>query len=137
MASDQNRIGVPIDVDRHDVGKDVAHGGRECLDEPEVGAGATGVDDGDAAGPEVGGDVLEEFSRGELERDIGLTIGVDPDQIECGFGRSQRVAPVGDDRLHVVELPQREVFAGDEVDLRVYLDACDWDRAVRGGELPG
>ena len=80
--SDQDRVGVPIDVDRHDVGKDVAHGGRERLDEPEVGAGATGVDDGDAARPQVSGDILEEFARGELERDVGLAIGVDADQVE-------------------------------------------------------
>ena len=74
---------------------------RERLNEPEVGAGATGVDDGDAAGPQVSGDILKEFARGELERDVGLAIGVDADQVERRIGGPQGVAPVGDDDIDV------------------------------------
>ena len=137
MAPDQDRVGVPIDVDRHDIGKDVTHGGRERLDQPEVGAGATGIDDGDAAGPEMSGDFLEEFTRGELERDVGLAIGVDANQVECRIGRPQGVAPIGDDDVDVFELVQREVLPGDIIDLGIDLDARDRDRAVGGGQLPG
>ena len=119
------------------MGKDVSHGRGERLDEPEVGAGATGVDDGDTAGPQVSGDVLKELARGELERNVWLAIRVDSDQVERRIGGSQRVAAIGDDDVDVVKLIQRKVFAGDVIDLGVDLDARDWDRAVRRGELPG
>ena len=62
VTPNQDGVGVPRDVDRHDMGKDVSHGRGERIDEPEVGAGATGVDDRDTAGPQVSGDVLKELA---------------------------------------------------------------------------
>ena len=49
----------------------------------------------------MSGDVLEEFARGELERNVGLAIGVDADQVEYRIGGPQGVAPIGDDDVDV------------------------------------
>ena len=90
-----------------------------------------GVDHDHAAGLQPVLGELEELPRGQVERDVGLAVGVDEDRLPAPLGRAQERPRVVRVQPRVRPLAQAEPLLPQLGQLTVDLDAVD----LRGGEV--
>jgi hypothetical protein len=104
------------------------HRGGQDLLQLVVALGVAEVDDHRAARREPVADELEELARREVERDVGLAVGVEEDRVVAGGRVAEERAGVLGVLAQLRALAEAEVAVADVEQLAVDLDAVD-DRA--------
>ena len=127
LRADQQRVGR-LDRVAHDVVEGAPHRGGQHLLQLVVALGVAEVDDHRAAGREPVADELEELVGGEVERDVGLAVGVEEDRVVAGGRVAEERAGVLGVLAQLRALAEAEVAVADVEQLAVDLDPVD-DRA--------
>jgi hypothetical protein len=112
VGANYQAVGETFTIDDVDVGEYGMHGLGQRLNQAEVPARAACGDDGDAERGEMIAYLLEKFLGGQLERYVGLLIGIDADHIIFLASCSQEVTPILEDDVqvgfvHVEVLPRK------------------------------
>src|SRR5260370_33194387 len=107
------------------------HGLRQCLHQPVIGARAPRVDGHNSRGSKMVAHRFEEFLRGELERHIGLLVGIDTNNIIFLRGGLQVIAAILYDYMQV-RFGHVKILPSHVYDCVVDLNSVNRNRPVGG-----